>query len=299
MSLIDTHCHLSHEQFAEDVEAVLARAAAAGVARVITIASHLDDAERLPGPGIVGDEADGAIRANRANRADGANGAKEGGSETPRIFATAGIHPHEVGSLPDGGRGIGGSDGVRETLDRLRGLLARPGVVAVGECGLDFHYDFAPRDVQYRWFGRQLEVAAEVGRPVVVHCRSAEEEMIPRVREAGEAGVRGVLHCFPGHLGLLETAMDAGWSVSFTGNVTFRNFTGMEAVQQVPAGRYFLETDGPYLAPVPHRGRRNEPAFVPLIRDRVAELRGESPATVEADTTAAAVAFFQLPPNGL
>ena len=285
MSLVDTHCHLSHERFAEDLGEVLTRASAAGVTRVITIASHLEDAEGLRDRVAPGEEEAGEN--------------EEGKGSEPRIFATAGIHPHEVGHLPDGGRGASDSDALRETLDRLRGLLARPEVVAVGECGLDFHYDFAPRDVQFRWFARQLEMAAEVDRPVVVHCRSAEEEMIPRVREAGEAGVRGVLHCFPGHLGLLEAAMDAGWSVSFTGNVTFRNFGGAEAVQQVPAGRYFLETDGPYLAPVPHRGRRNEPAFVPLIRDRVAELRGESPATVEADTTAAAIAFFQLPPNGL
>jgi len=268
MSLIDTHCHLSHERFGEDLDEVLARAVAAGVTRVISIASHLEDAGGLPVRGA------GAV---------------------PRVFATAGIHPHEVGRLPDGGRGTGGAEAVTETLDRLRGLLARPGVVAVGECGLDFHYDFSPRETQFRWFARHLEMAAEVGLPVVVHCRSAEEEMIPRVREAGEAGVRGVLHCFPGHLGLLETAMEAGWSVSFTGNVTFRNFDGVEAVQQVPTGRYFLETDGPYLAPVPHRGRRNEPGFVPLIRDRVAELRGERPEVVEAETTAAALAFFQLP----
>jgi TatD DNase family protein len=119
--------------------------------------------------------------------------------------------------------------------------------------------------------------------------------MIPIVREAGEAGVRGVLHCFPGHLPLLEAAMDAGWSVSFTGIVTFPRFDGGEAVRRVPRGRYFLETDGPYLAPVPFRGKRNEPARLPLIRDRVAELRGESPERVEGDTTAAARAFFALP----
>jgi len=270
MTLIDTHCHLSHERFQDDLDAVLGRAHAAGVTRVVSIASHLDDAEKLI-----------------AWTAEGT-----GGGGAPRVFVTAGVHPHEVGHLPDG---PDDDPRVRQVLDRLRGLLVHPGVVAVGECGLDFHYDFAPRETQFRWFERQLGVAAETGRPVVVHCRAAEDEMVPRVREAGEAGVRGVLHCFPGHLGLLEAAMDAGWSVSFTGIVTFRSFDGVEAVQQVPEGRYFLETDGPYLAPIPHRGKRNEPAFVPLIRDRVAELRGMTPQEVEDSTSAAAVRFFDLP----
>jgi TatD DNase family protein len=267
MSLVDTHCHLSHEQYAPDLEKVLARAEAAGVARVVSIASHLADAEDL------------VARVVRP----GAPGV------SPRVFGTAGIHPHEVGSLPGPA-----SEGGREVLDRLRGLLAHPEVVAVGECGLDFHYDFAPAEAQFHWFQAQLQVAAEVGLPVVVHCREAEEEMIPRVREAGEAGVRGVLHCFPGDLALLETALEAGWSVSFTGNVTFRRFEGTAAVQAVPRGRYLLETDGPYLAPVPFRGKRNEPARVAQVRDRVAELRGELPEVVAADSTRAAEAFFGL-----
>ncbi|CAN5791522.1 hypothetical protein BH23GEM11_BH23GEM11_20530 [soil metagenome] len=273
MALIDTHCHLSHERFRDDLDAVLVRAAAAGVTRVVSIASHLEDAG-----GLVA-----------CAEAAGVGGA---GERVPRIFTTAGVHPHEVGHLP------GGHDGdaeVREVLERLRGLLAHPGVVAVGECGLDFHYDFAPRDAQFRWFERQLRVAEETGLPVVVHCREAEDDMVPRVREAGEAGVRGVLHCFPGHGGLLEAAMEAGWSISFTGIVTFRSFEGIDAVQRVPEGRYFLETDGPYLAPMPHRGKRNEPSFVPLIRDRVAELRGMLPSEVEESTTTAAVRFFDLP----
>ncbi|TVP47084.1 MAG: TatD family deoxyribonuclease [Gemmatimonadales bacterium] len=279
MPLIDTHCHLSHERFREDLDAVLARAHDAGVTRVVSIASHLDDAAELAGW-------------TEAPPGSGRGGDASPEGRVPRIFATAGIHPHEVGHLPDGPDHDGE---VRHVLDRLRALLDHPGVVAVGECGLDFHYDFAPRDTQFRWFDRQLLVAGESGLPVVVHCRAAEDEMIPRVREAGEAGIRGVLHCFPGHLGLLETALDAGWHVSFTGIVTFRSFDGIEAVQQVPAGRYFLETDGPYLAPIPHRGKRNEPAFVPLIRDRVAELRGTTPLEVEESTTAAAVRFFDLP----
>ncbi|MEX0843292.1 MAG: TatD family hydrolase, partial [Gemmatimonadota bacterium] len=115
------------------------------------------------------------------------------------------------------------------------------------------------------------------------------------VREAGAAGIRGVIHCFPGHLELLDAAMESGWSVSFTGLVTFRSFEGQEAVRRVPSDRYMLETDGPYMAPVPHRGKRNEPAWVPFLRDRVAELRGVEADRVEEETTANARTFFGLP----
>jgi len=255
--LIDTHCHLTAESYDPDREGLLLRAWEAGVGAVIVMASDLPDADQ-------------ALRWV----------AEERGPERPLLRATAGIHPHQAGSLgPD-------------TEPRLRELLAHPEVVAIGECGLDFHYDFAPRQAQDRCFDLQLALAQELHLPVVVHCREAEAEMIPRVREAGRAGIRGVLHCFPGDLDLLEVALDAGWSVSFTGIVTFKSFSGQEAVRRVPAGRYFLETDGPYLAPVPLRGKRNEPAFLPKIRDRIAELRGISPEQVEQETTRAAEAFF-------
>ncbi len=257
--LVDTHCHLTADAFDPDRVAVVERARDAGVGGIIIIASDLGDA--LQAQAVVTDFPSVGVR----------------------LFTTAGVHPHQAGKAEP------------EDEARLSELLGTPGVVAVGECGLDFHYDFAPREVQFRWFERQLRLAGDADLPVVVHCREAEEEMIPRVKEAGDAGVRGVLHCFPGDLRLLETALEAGWSVSFTGIVTFRNFQGAEAVRTVPAGRYFLETDGPYLAPVPRRGKRNEPAYLPLIRDRVAELRAESPEKVEADSTAAARAFFRLP----
>ncbi len=263
--IIDTHCHLTAPPFEDDLDEVLTRAAEAGVGAVVSIASDLEDAEHVE-----------ALCARAAH-------ADAGG---PRIFGTAGIHPHQVGELPTG---AGAKD---EVLALLRERLSAPGTVALGECGLDFHYDFSPRDVQFRWFECQLELAGELGLPVVVHCREAEAEMTSIVRSAGEAGVRGVLHCFPGDLSLLEAAMDAGWYVSFTGIVTFRSFRGDEAVRAVPSDRYFVETDGPYLAPIPHRGRRNEPAFVRHTIERVAELRGEPVEGVIERTTRTAEAFF-------
>lgn len=260
--MFDTHCHLTHDRFQGEVPAVLSRAAEAGVEGVVTVASDLDDTRAALGM---------------------LNGVSEAGSVAPlpRHRLTAGIHPHHAEHLPRGARA------------RLVELLhSDPRIVAVGECGLDFHYDLAPREAQFRAFDLQIEVAAETALPLVVHCRDAEEEMKGRVRQAGAAGVRGVLHCFPGDLELLEVALESGWSVSFTGLVTFRSFDGLESVRRVPADRYMLETDGPYLAPVPRRGQRNEPAFLPHIRDRVAELREEDPARVEQDTDTNARRFF-------
>lgn len=265
--LIDTHCHLTHERYAEDRLEVLTRAHSAGVGGVVGIASDLDDARGLH---------------RFARTVAGSDGLEEGTAVSP-VWTTVGIHPHQAETAPRDLRRR-----LDETLDEI------PDAVAVGECGLDFHYDFSPRSAQRDVFRTHLDVARDRGLPVVVHCRDAEEEMAGIVAEAGRAGVFGVIHCFPGNLDLLEAAMGAGWYVSFTGLVTFRSFEGLEAVRRVPDDRYMLETDGPYMAPVPRRGRRNEPAWVPHIRDRVAEVRGEEPTIVETATTATARRFFSL-----
>jgi TatD DNase family protein len=273
--LVDTHCHLTADRYDADRNQVLARAREAGVGAVVVVASDLEDAEAAR---VLAEGGTSSVPA-AAGSLPGTHHPGTG----PSLHPTAGIHPHRSGEV-----GL-------EAEEHLRRALERPGIVAVGECGLDFHYDFSPREAQLRWFQAQLRLAAETGLPAVVHCREAEDSMIPLVREAGEEGIRGVLHCFPGHMGLLEAAMDAGWSVSFTGIVTFRNFGGEDAVRTVPGGRYFLETDGPYLAPAPHRGKRNEPAFLPRILERVAELRREAPDRVAEETTRAARSFFRLP----
>lgn len=268
--LIDTHCHLTDSRYAQDRGAVLERAHAARVTGLVTIASDLADAEA-------------AARLASQDASTAPAGGARAQVTRVRVWSTAGVHPHEAGDAPD-------------DLDtRLEAFLdTHPDVVAVGECGLDFHYDFSPRPRQRDVFRTHLEVAARRRLPLVVHCREAEAEMVEWVQEAGRMGVRGVLHCYPGDLDLLDTAMDAGWLVSFTGLVTFRSFQGLEAVRSVPGDRYMLETDGPYMAPVPHRGRRNEPAWVVPIRDRVADVRGETPETVERATTENAGRFFDL-----
>ena len=277
--LVDTHCHLTHERYGGDLPELLRRAAEAGVTGVISIASDLEDV--------------GKIRAIRESLASPAQAEGQPESDVrrdvgsamaaPWIRGTAGIHPHEAQNAPP------------DLRERLLDLVAEDqGLVAVGECGLDFHYDFSPRPIQHRVFDVHLEVAAETDLPLVVHCREAEQEMARLVREAGDAGVRGVLHCFSGDVGLFDAAMESGWLISFTGMVTFGSFAGSDVVRAVPSDRYMLETDGPYMSPVPHRGTRNEPARVTHIRDRIAELRGTRPDVVEGETGATATSFFRL-----
>ena len=260
--LIDTHCHLTHERFREDLPDLLESARRAGVGGIIAVASDLDDAR--------------VVRELWTGRGDP-------DPEEPAIWGTAGVHPHEASAA---------TYGLREAL--IEAVESDSRVVALGECGLDYHYDFSPSGVQRRVFDAHMETAQETGFPLVVHCREADEDMKAALREAAAVGVRGVLHCFAGDSDLLDAALEGEWMVSFTGIVTFASFHGEEAVRRVPRDRYMLETDGPYMAPVPLRGRRNEPALVPHIRDRVAELRGESGSTVERDTTDTARRFFGL-----
>ena len=152
--------------------------------------------------------------------------------------------------------------------------LISMGAVAVGECGLDYHYDNAPRHLQRRAFAAQLELALRHTLPVVVHTRDAEEDTATMVSEAGKAGIGGVLHCYTGSAVLAQVALDAGWYISFSGIVTFRNWNRDDVVRLVPDSRLLVESDSPYLAPMPHRGKRNEPAWVALTAARVAGVRG-------------------------
>ena len=246
MSLFDSHAHLTDSVFQDDLEAVLDRAAAAGVHRIVSIASDVEDSGRT----IALAEA-----------------------YPERILATAGVHPHEAGSA--------GPDAILQIRDLAEGSSS---VVAVGEMGLDYHYEHSPRKVQRDVFVGQMEMAESLGLPVVVHSRSALEDTLSIIRDAG-SGVRGVLHCFTGELELLEGALEAGWWVSYTGIVTFRNWGGMDAVRATPADRFMVETDSPWLSPAPDRGRRNEPARVQRVVEALAEARGESIEQVAEQTT--------------
>ena len=250
--MFDSHLHLTAERFAGEVDEVIARACAAGVSRMVTVATDVSDARAA---------------LDVARRHAGA------------VFSTAGVHPHDASAWDDASTGA------------LRNLLAELEVVAVGETGLDFHYDYAPRERQLAAFEAQLDLAAESGLPVVVHSRDADDAMLDVLRARGR-DVRGVLHCFTGGDELLDAGLDAGWWVSFGGIVTFRSFGTPDQVRRVPWERLMIETDSPYLAPVPMRGRRNEPAFLPHVCERVAELRGARIQETAARTARAALSFY-------
>jgi TatD DNase family protein len=185
---------------------------------------------------------------------------------------TAGVHPHDAA----------GFDPERDTA-ALRDAMAA-GAVAIGECGLDYHYDHSPRPLQRRAFAAQLALAAETGRPVVVHTREAEDDTTAMLREAGTAGIRGVMHCFSGSMALAETALAAGWCISFAGIVTFKKWDAADIVRAVPEDRLLIESDAPFLAPVPFRGKRNEPAHCALTLSKLAELRGTTAESLGAAT---------------
>jgi TatD DNase family protein len=184
------------------------------------------------------------------------------------VWSTAGVHPHDAAQWDD----------ARDPA-MIRDAVA-VGAVAIGECGLDYHYDNSPRDVQRRVFTAQVALAAELGKPLVVHTRDAEADMIDCIRDAARHGVRGVLHCFSGGPALAEAGLSAGWFVSFAGVVTFRKWDADDLIRDVPADRILAESDSPYLTPVPFRGQRNEPARVAQTVERLAAARGMTPSAL-------------------
>ena len=198
------------------------------------------------------------------------------------VFATAGIHPHDAA----------GFNAARD-MPRLRELI-RGSAVAVGECGLDYHYDNSPRDSQRAAFAAQIALAAETKKPLVVHTRDAEDDTRAMIREARTAGATGVLHCYTGTVALAECAIDAGWCISFSGIITFRKWTDDDLLRVVPSNRLLVESDSPYLAPVPFRGKRNEPAWVGRTIDKLAAARAEDAAALGRVTAANAERLFGL-----
>ena len=255
MEFIDSHVHLADSAFDADRDAVVERARRAGASALVCIGESLDAARRA--------------RA-LAERFAGV------------CYHTAGVHPHDAATFEPA-----------RDLDAIRAEVER-GAVAIGECGLDYHYDHSPRERQRAAFGDQLALAAELRRPVVVHTREAEDDTRAMIAEAARDGVIGVLHCYTGSVALAEAALAGGWLVSFSGIVTFRRWGGDDVIRAVPDDRLLVESDAPYLAPVPHRGKRNEPAWVSLTAARVAAVRESDPAAIGAMTARNARRFFGL-----
>ncbi len=270
-ALIDTHCHLDLHHFDADREAVIARAAAAGVGTIVNPAIDLDSCRRVL-----------ALA-----------------EQHPGVYAAVGVHPNDCADF----------DAAAEV--QLRELARHPKVVAIGEIGLDYYWEKVALDQQLRALGAQLALAAELGLPVILHSRNARGDETGRcnadlLREIAQWGAKartphdggailGIWHAFSGGLAEAQAAYELGLAIGLGGPTTFQNARGLHAlVAQLRLEQLVLETDAPYLAPHPHRGQRNEPAYVPLIAQRLAELLDTTPASVAAQTTATAKACFRL-----
>ena len=247
--MIDSHCHLADEAFEGDLDAVIARACEAGLTDALCILA-------------AGDEAEAARARSVADRWRGVR------------FAT-GVHPHAA--APYAGRP---ADAAAVTRAHAKAYAA----CAIGEIGLDYHYDFAPRAVQQDVFAAQVDLARELDLPIIIHTREATDDTFALLRQA--PGVRGVFHCFTGDVAMARRALDIDFHISFAGILTFPKAADVrEAAKIVPGDRLLIETDSPYLAPVPHRGKRNEPAFVAEVLSRLAAVRGVDAAALDAQVT--------------
>lgn len=256
MLLVDTHCHLTSDALSRDLFGVCRRARAAGVARMITVATDASDSRRT------------------VAAADHYQG----------VSATIGIHPHEAAKVKAG------------DWQLLRELCHNPNVVAWGEIGLDYHYDFADHKTQQEVFSVQLADARRSGLPVIIHCREAVADVVALLEDHGFRGRRVVFHCFSGASDEADQIIDRGWWLSFTGMVTFRNSTDLQNVaRRYPLEQLMLETDAPYLSPAPHRKiKPNEPRLLVHTAAFLAELKGVSSAEMEVLTTANAEQFFGI-----
>ncbi len=256
--LIDTHCHLDFPDFAPERDAVVARARAAGLRRMITISTQV---KKFPAISAIAEAYDD-------------------------VYCTVGTHPHEAHVEPEA------------SVETLVTLAAHPKCVGIGEAGLDYHYDRAPRDVAARVFRTHIAAARESGLPLVIHARDADSDVAAILEDEMKKGpFKALLHCFTSSRQLAERALALGLSISFSGVLTFKKSDELRAIaRDVPQDRLLVETDAPFLAPVPFRGKRNEPAFVKETAKLLAEVKGLAEAELAAITTANALRLFSKMP---
>jgi TatD DNase family protein len=248
------------EDYQEDLDEVISSAARCGVRQIVTIGIDLASSRR----------------------------AVELTASYPGVYASVGIHPHSA------------DEADHTVYEQLRELSASPKVVAYGEIGLDYAKKYAPVAVQQRAFAKQLELAKELDLPIIIHDREAHEDTLDLIRQKGPFPAGGVMHCFSGDTTLASQVLDAGLYISIPGIVTFKNAADMQqVVRQIPLDRMLLETDGPFLAPVPYRGKRNLPEYLLYTAAAVAELKGIPPEEVARQTTANTRALFALPDDGI
>lgn len=252
--MIDTHAHIDTEAFDADRTEVLDRAFESGLEAIIV-------------PDIKP-----SSRANLVAVVDA----------HPRLFRGVGIHPHHAGEVS------------HRDIEDVEAQCSGSKVVAIGEIGLDYFYDFCTPDVQKLYFREQLRIAKTHGLPVIIHNRDADQDVLDILEQEQDGSLQGVLHCFSSDVQVLNRAISLGMHVSFTGNITFKKFTLQDVVERVPLDKFMIETDSPYMTPVPHRGKRNEPAFVRLVAEKIAEIRSMTFAEVQSATTRTAKNLFKL-----
>ena len=258
--MIDSHCHLADEAFEADLGDVIARARGAGLERALVILAAGDERE--------------AAQAGLVQQL------------WPDVRVAIGVHPHQAHAF---------TQEPERAAEVVRAqLAATPAARAIGEIGLDYHYDFSPPAVQQAVFRAQVRLARELDRPVVIHTREAHEDTLTILGDEGGGAVRGVLHCFTGGPSLARAAVELGFYVSLAGIITFPKAGDLrDTARGVPLDRLLAETDSPFLAPVPHRGKRNEPAYVALVAETLARIHGVAPADLAAQTTANFHALFR------
>ena len=272
---VDSHCHLEGPRFAHDRAETLARARETGVEALLAIGNG-------EGPDDVG------CAIGLSEQFDPTYDLPP--TTYPRIYATVGVHPHEARLVED------------RHYDLMSSLARNPRVVAIGEIGLDYHYDHSPRDEQRAVFLRQCELAAAARLPIIIHCRASDnstnawDELLMMLSQGWAGyGLGGVLHCFTGTPEHARAALDLGFMISFAGNVTYPKATNIQqTAKEVPLDRIFIETDSPYLAPIPHRGKRNEPAYLAETAQFIAGLRGMSVEELGRATTENFYRFFRI-----
>ena len=240
--LFDSHAHYNDSRFDDDRSAVLAKMQENNVGLIMNSCSSLDEVPEI----------------------------FEICEKFPFVYASVGIHPHEVENVTE-------SD-----MDALKEYAKNPKVKAIGEIGLDYYYDFSPRDIQKKWFARQVEVAKELKMPVIIHDRDAHKDCMDILRDHGVSEVGGVFHCYAGSVEMAKEILDWGMYIAFGGSLTFKNSVRpVEVAKYVPLDRIVIETDCPYLTPVPHRGKRNSSLYIHYVAEKLAEIRGMSAKEIE------------------
>ena len=250
----DSHSHIQFPDYEEDLPEVIERALKAEVEGIIVVGTTIDDSQQ-------------AIALAR---------------QYPELYAAVGIHPSDTDDVND------------ELIDMLTLLLEQPSVVAIGEVGLDYYRSEVAQEQQKRVMTRFIRFARELGKPIIIHQRSAEEDLYQIVRDEGGGEVSGVMHCFSGDVKMAAQMLDLGFYISFAGNISFKNFKQQEVIREVPLEKLLLETDAPFLSPEPYRGKRNEPAHLHYTVEAAAKILGLSPKDVARETTGNAKRLFGI-----